>query len=78
MAVYLARHLMPMTRPPIENGFVRVVDGAVVEIGPWSREVSTAVFAEDEVIDLGNVVVLPGWVNAHTHLEFSDIPQPIG
>lgn len=29
-------------------------------------------------IDLGDVAVFPGWVNAHTHLEFSDIQTPIG
>lgn len=70
-----ARWVVPISGPPIENGFVVVSGGRVVRVGqvPQSQPV-----ADGSVKDLGDVAVLPGLVNAHTHLEFSDLDAPIG
>jgi cytosine/adenosine deaminase-related metal-dependent hydrolase len=65
-----ARWVFPVDQPPIDGGVV-VIDGErIVAVG---RNVETGV-----VRDLGDVAILPGLVNAHTHLEFSDLTEPIG
>ncbi len=65
-----ARYVFPVDRPAIENGVVTIEDGRIADLGKNS-DVS-------QVIDLGDVALLPGFVNCHTHLEFSDRNKPLG
>lgn len=58
-----ARWIFPVTGPPLERGTVTVCDGWIEAVEPCG--VRTA----DE--DLGNVAIIPGLVNAHTHLDLS-------
>jgi cytosine/adenosine deaminase-related metal-dependent hydrolase len=55
--------VLPIDRPPIEGGWVTVIDGRIVEVGKGR--------APDAADDLGDVALMPGLVNAHTHLELS-------
>ena len=64
-----ARYVFPVARPPIPRGVVTIEGGRIVEVGDR---------AGADVADLGNVAILPGMVNAHTHLEFSDLAAPLG
>lgn len=66
---YRARWVLPISSPPIEGGVVTMADARIVDVGTRSQ---------GQVVDLGNVVLLPGLVNAHTHLEFSDCEKPLG
>ncbi|MDM8005011.1 MAG: amidohydrolase family protein [Phycisphaerae bacterium] len=59
--VYQARWILPVASPPIENGRLVVQDGCIVTAEKAGAPDSSA-------IDLGDSVVLPGFVNAHTHL----------
>jgi cytosine/adenosine deaminase-related metal-dependent hydrolase len=59
---YRAAWVLPINRPPIAGGIVVVENGRVGRVGEYDG---------GAVEDLGNVAILPGLVNAHTHLELS-------
>jgi cytosine/adenosine deaminase-related metal-dependent hydrolase len=65
-----ARVVFPVDQPPVEFGVVTIDDGRIVEVG-------TETYGKN-VTDLGSVALLPGFVNAHTHLEFSYFDRPLG
>ena len=62
-----ARYVFPVAGPPIEGGWISVIDGVISRVGrPYGVRPD---------YDLGNVAILPGFVNAHTHLDLSPIPR---
>ncbi len=65
-----ARWVFPVTGNPIPDGIVSIEGERIAAVG-WAP-------AGGKVRDLGNVAILPGLVNAHTHLEFSLLEQPLG
>lgn len=65
-----ARVVAPITRPPIDDGAVVVWNRHVSAVGRW-RDV-TAIW-NGEVLDLGETAILPGLVNAHCHLDYTDM-----
>lgn len=71
VVTYRARRIFPIDRPPIDNGAVVVADGMI-------RAVGSASLTEGRVVDCGEVALLPGLVNAHTHWEFSTLRAPLG
>lgn len=73
-----ARWIAPVVGPPIENGWVRVRNGVVESVGAGQGGRGSGNRGDGPVCDLGDVCVLPGLVNAHTHLEFSDCDVPLG
>ncbi len=67
MLVYSARTVVPVASPPVSDGAVAVENGRIAAVGPRADVLEQATRAE--VRDLGDAVVIPGLVNAHTHLE---------
>lgn len=66
-----ARYVIPVEQPPLAGGCVVVDRGRI-------REVTTSPPRGCPLIDLGSVALLPGLVNAHAHLDFSDCKVPLG
>lgn len=69
MLIYAAKHLLPVAATPIQNGAVSVQDGRIVAVG--RRKDVVKAYPGAEVRELGDVVIVPGFVNAHTHVELS-------
>lgn len=65
--IYKARFVLPITSEPIDNGEV-LVHGA--EIKAVGRNL-VADYPDEPVKDLGNAVLMPGFINTHTHLDYT-------
>jgi cytosine/adenosine deaminase-related metal-dependent hydrolase len=61
--VLSADWVLPIERPPIEDGAVAIEDGRIVAVGPAAELGSGTRHA--------GAAICPGFVNAHTHLEYA-------
>jgi aminodeoxyfutalosine deaminase len=68
MIAYRCRALISMSGPPIENGAFVVDRTRFEQVGP-AKDILP--FFSGKVVDLGDVVALPGLINAHCHLEYT-------
>lgn len=58
-----ARWVLPIDRAPVADGWIQVAGGRIAAMGTGRPPA--------DFDDLGDVALLPGLVNAHTHLELS-------
>jgi cytosine/adenosine deaminase-related metal-dependent hydrolase len=70
MSVFRARWVLPIAQPPIENGWVEVHDGLIVGCGS-SPAAGEGESQDEATANTPFVAILPGLVNAHTHLELA-------
>lgn len=63
MTAYRAAWICPIDQRPIKDGTLSTDAGKLTSVGKYHGETG--------VRDLGNVVLLPGLINAHIHLELS-------
>jgi cytosine/adenosine deaminase-related metal-dependent hydrolase len=62
MTAFRARIVFPVSSPPVENGMACIDQGKIVVLGKWDGRAAT---------DLGDVILMPGLINAHCHLDYS-------
>src|SRR5689334_20785862 len=62
-----ARIVVTMDGAPIEDGAVRVIGNRIDEVGKFPKFASD----NDEILDLGESILLPGLINAHCHLDYT-------
>lgn len=60
-----ARWIFPASGPPLADGVINIAGERIVSVEPRGRRAAD--------LDLGEVAVLPGLVNAHTHLDLSGL-----
>lgn len=65
-----ARTILPVSSPPIENGAILISGSRIRAVGSWPELQSQT---DEKVFDLGEVILLPGLVNAHCHLDYTEM-----
>jgi cytosine/adenosine deaminase-related metal-dependent hydrolase len=70
MILLRASAVLPISRPPVRDGVVAVSGGRIARVAAWR---SLSATDKRRVLDLGPSVLLPGLVNAHCHLDYTDM-----
>jgi cytosine/adenosine deaminase-related metal-dependent hydrolase len=68
--VLRARLVLPLSQPPIEDGAVCIAGETISMIDRYSNLPDPV---RQQAFDLGDVLLLPGLVNAHCHLDYTDM-----
>jgi cytosine/adenosine deaminase-related metal-dependent hydrolase len=65
-----ARIVLPVSQPAIEDGAVVLSGRRIVSVLPWKNLPARR---QAGSLDLGDAILLPGLVNAHCHLDYTDM-----
>ena len=64
-----AEWVVPVSAPPIRDGAVLVVGDRIEAVGPYRAVKAGA--GREEVLDFGEAIIMPGLVNAHSHVMYT-------
>jgi len=72
MKIFYAKYILPITSEMVEDGAIVIDGNRIIDFG--AREEIDSKFKDVErKINLKNALIMPGFVNAHTHLELSGV-----
>jgi cytosine/adenosine deaminase-related metal-dependent hydrolase len=69
ITLYKAPWVLPVATPPIADGALAVAGGRIVAVGP-ARDLTVA-YEQASVVDVGQAIIMPGFVNCHSHVEYT-------
>ena len=69
-----SRVVLPIAQPLIDNGAVWVSGNRIAAVGRW-QDLSAR--AAESAVDLGESILMPGLVNTHCHLDYTDLAGEI-
>src|SRR5690242_17731231 len=64
------RLVLPISGPPIVDGAIALSGKRIKAVGRW-RDLSCSI--RGRKLDLGEVILMPGLVNAHCHLDYTNM-----
>ena len=67
--VYCADWVLPMSAPVVRGGAVAVQGELITRVGPADEVIAACPGATR--VDLGDAIIMPGFVNVHSHVEYT-------
>jgi len=64
-----AKWILPISSQPIYEGAIKVKSGVIANIGRSHDLIRK--YPIDKIIDLGNSIIMPGVINAHSHIAYT-------
>ncbi len=71
MTIYRADWVIPVSAPAVADGAVAVSGERILGVGPSADLLAAHPAAT--VVDVGPAIIMPGFVNCHSHIEYSSL-----
>ncbi|MGD9580609.1 MAG: amidohydrolase family protein [Vampirovibrionia bacterium] len=68
--LFKVKYLYPVSQPVIQQAAMLIEDGKVIETG-FEEDLIENISDDTEVISMPESMIIPGLINAHTHLEYT-------